>query len=79
MKFYGVTSSMLVALGYNPDRQELVAQFDAETYYLYKEVSPTIVVQVLFADSVGQTFNKLVKKGKGISYEKLTPSQAAAL
>jgi len=78
VKYYGATSSMMVAIGYNPETEVLVAQFDLDTYYRYDGVPPGIVATVMFATSVGKAFNVLIKKGK-FPYHKIDAATAAAL
>jgi hypothetical protein len=63
MRFLPLQSKLIAGIGYDPDTHDLVAQFDKDTYYVYNDVPPEIVVQVLFSASHGSTFDRLVKKG----------------
>ena len=78
MKYYGVTSSSMVAIGYNQETEVLVAQFNAETYYRYDGVPPELVATVMFSPSLGKAFNTLIKKGN-FPYQKINGEVAAAL
>ena len=82
MKYYGVTSSMMVAIGYNPETEVLVVQFNEETYYRYDMVPAGLVPRIMFAPSIGKAFNKLIKDQRGAlvgSYQKIDAATAAAL
>lgn len=82
MKYIPVQSSMIDALGYNPDTRELVVQFSAKnedsepSYYSYQNVDPHTVTLVLFAESVGKAFIEHVKN-KPFSYIRLTSADEA--
>lgn len=74
-QFIPVVSSMLSAVKYNRERGRLVVQFDVDTWYEYDGVPSDVVLDMLFADSIGQAFDRLVKKG-GFSYRRVNPAQA---
>jgi hypothetical protein len=67
---------MIAALGWNPETGRLVAQF-GEIFYEYDGVSSDIAARVIFADSIGKTFDALIKKG-GVKYRQITAEQAFA-
>jgi hypothetical protein len=67
---------MVAALGWNPETGRLVAQF-GEAFYEYDGVSADVAARVIFADSIGKTFDALIKKG-GVKYRQITAEQAFA-
>ncbi len=78
MKFIPVVSSMVAAVKYSPDSGRLVVQFpgDGQTvYWEYLGVPHSLVLQFLFADSLGRAFALLIKKG-GFENRRVTPQQA---
>lgn len=80
-KFLPLRSSKLIALWYDTASQELITQFDADTYYLYEPVEPALVLDVIFADSHGKAFHELIetpalKRTSGISYLRMTREEA---
>jgi hypothetical protein len=77
MKFIPVVSSMIAAVKYDVATGRLVVQFGPDSFYEYENIPTSIVVQFLFADSLGAAFTKLVKQGHFI-YRKITPEQAHA-
>lgn len=80
MKFIPLRSSMLIGVGYDPDQQLLVAQFDPDTFYSYSNVPPEKVVRVLFAESHGQEFTRLIKNAPDEHpYRKLTKEEIEVL
>lgn len=74
-RFVPVVSAALVAVKYERERSRLVVQFGEDTFYEYDGVSPEVVLDFLFADSIGSAFDALVKKG-GFQYRKLRAADA---
>jgi hypothetical protein len=64
-----VESSNISKLGYDNVNKIMHVEFKSGTRYRYFDVTYQIYTRVLNADSVGSTFNLLVKKG-GFKYEK---------
>jgi hypothetical protein len=75
-QFVPVVSSALAAVKYDRETQRLVIQF-GDVFYEYDTVSSDVVVDFLFADSIGSAFSTLVKKG-GFAFRKITAAQAHA-
>lgn len=75
MKLIPVTSSMFMAIGWSPKTKNMVVQFSPDSLYLYEEVSPDIAAEIMYADSQGATFHRLVKS-KSISWQKIGLEQA---
>jgi hypothetical protein len=75
-KFVPVVSSALVAVKYDREQAQLTIQF-GETFYEYDGVPADVVVDFMFADSIGSAFSTLVIKG-GFTYRKIAAGQAHA-
>jgi hypothetical protein len=75
-KMVPVVSSMVVAIGWNPETLKLTAQF-GDQFYEYDNVPADVAATVIFSESIGSTFNTLIKKG-GFNYRKITSDQASA-
>ena len=56
-----VTSSNIQGFEYNRKTGTLTVHFNNGTVYDYRNVEASTVVSVLFADSVGSEFNRLIK------------------
>lgn len=56
MIMQAVQSSNIKGVGYDPDAQELVVEFNKGGRYKYKGVPPHVYAQLLEADSVGRYF-----------------------
>jgi hypothetical protein len=56
-----VASSNIRSVGYNIEKQILEVEFGGGSVYHYKEVGPTEVVQLIFAESLGNYFAKNIK------------------
>lgn len=79
MRLIPVVSSMLAALGYNADREILVAQFNKDgSYYQYNGVPEGVFVSVITAESQGLAFDQFVKRG-GYFFKRVTPEEVNAL
>ena len=61
MEMKKVNSSNLAAIGYNPDKQELVVRFHSGTQYRYHSVSPEVYEAFLEAKSMGIFFVREVR------------------
>lgn len=61
MKPYIVTSTNIKSVGYDLKKQELTITFHGGSKYLYKDIKPDAVCNLLFADSVGSHFHKNIK------------------
>jgi len=72
MKYQDVTSSNLRCVGYDETCQVLEVEFKNDTTYQYAFVTPEVYKAVLEAESVGSALDKLVKKGPGIVYRRLS-------
>lgn len=73
-QFVPVVSSALSAVRYDRETKRLVIQF-GDAYFEYTDVSSDVVVDFMFADSIGSSFDKLVKKA-GFSFRRITVEQA---
>ena len=74
MAFVPVVSAALTAVHYEREQQRLVVQF-GESWYEYDHVPGDVVLDVMFADSIGSTFDRLIKKG-GFSFRKIPSAEA---
>lgn len=77
MKFLPVQSKKLIALGYNPDTRNCVAQFGPDDYYLYEHVDHRVIILTLYADSVGKAFVQFIERKH--SFRKTTIHEAQNL
>lgn len=75
MAFVPVVSAALTAVHYEREQRRLVVQFGEEAVYEYDDVPSDVVLDFMFADSIGSTFDRLVKKG-GYSFRKIPATQA---
>lgn len=74
-KFVPVVSSALAAVKYDRERARLVVQYGEDSFYEYDAVPGDVVLDFLFADSMGSAFSTLVKKG-GFQFRKISPTDA---
>ena len=74
MAFVPVVSASLTAVHYEREQQRLVVQF-GESWYEYDAVPGDVVLDVMFADSIGSTFDRLIKKG-GFPFRKIPATEA---
>ncbi len=74
-QFIPVVSSMMAAVRYDRERSELTVQFSEDAFFTYSDVPSDIVVDFLFADSIGSAFNSIVKKG-GFEFERIPAKDA---
>ena len=70
MAFLPVVSSMVSRLQYDRNTRVLTAVF-RDRFYAYADVPADVVLDVLFADSIGSTFDKLIKKG-GFAFQEIS-------
>ena len=61
MKRKTVKSSNINSIGYIAEKQVLELEFSNGAVYHYKEVGPAEVVQIIFAESLGNYFAKNIK------------------
>lgn len=69
MKRLSVKSSTIKSIGYNYSFKELEVEFIRGAIYRYQDVDSNVVCNLLFAESIGQYFNKNV--AKNFKYEKV--------
>ena len=74
MAFVPVVSAALTSVHYNREQRRLVVLF-GESVYEYTDVPGDIVLDFMFADSIGSTFDRLVKKG-GYAFRKIPAIEA---
>jgi hypothetical protein len=60
---------------YERETARLVVQFGEDSFYEYDAVPGDVVLDFMFADSIGSAFATLVKKG-GFQFRKLPADQA---
>lgn len=70
-QFLPVVSSALTAVKYDRETSTLVVQFQEGVHYEYTDVPSDVVLDVLFADSIGKALDALVKKA-GFKYRRLS-------
>jgi hypothetical protein len=61
MELHPVTSSNIKAVGYDPDTQRLVVQFNSGKKYAYADVPPEVHKEFLDAKSMGIFFTREVR------------------
>jgi hypothetical protein len=61
MELHRVQSSVLAAVGYDPDRSVLEARFRTGRIYHYFDVPPGVFETLLAAPSAGRFFNKAIR------------------
>lgn len=61
MDMQPVSSSNIAAIGYEADTQTLGVRFNNGTTWHYEEVPQEVFDELSGAESVGRTFNQLVK------------------
>lgn len=70
MKSYAVESSNVKAIAYDPNAKNLVVTFHSDASYLYENVEASLVGNLLFAESIGATFNDSIKQHKCTKQDK---------
>ena len=73
-QFVPVVSSALSAVRYDRELGRLIVQF-GEDYFEYDAVPSDVVVDFMFADSIGSSFATLVKKG-GFAFRRISQETA---
>ena len=76
-KLLPVMSAALTAVQYDRETSRLVVQFGEGIFYEYAAVPGDVVLDILFADSIGKAFDALVKKG-GYQYYKIPAEDVVA-
>jgi hypothetical protein len=66
-----VASSSIRTIGHDPGTNELHVEFASGACYAYKNVPQALFDKLLTAESIGNAFHHLVKKG-GFPFEKLS-------
>lgn len=74
-QFVPVVSSALTAVKFDRETGQLIVQFGENSFYEYDGVSGDVVLDFMFADSIGRTFDTLVKKG-GFSFRRIPAEEA---
>lgn len=65
MRMVHVTSSMIATVGYDPDQELMVVQFQNGKVYRYDGVPSGVFISVATdRESVGQAFNKHIRSKK---------------
>lgn len=75
-KFIPVVSTAMTAVYYDRETTTLRVRFGEEAFFEYDNVSGDIVLDFMFADSIGREFDRLVKKGN-FSFRRISNTQAA--
>ncbi len=75
-KFVPVVSAAITAVKFDREARKLVVQF-GEAFYEYDGVPGDVVLDFMFADSIGSSFDALVKKG-GFTFRRIPSEQALA-
>lgn len=76
-KFIPIVSSAMVAVKYEREQARLTVQFGEDVFYEYDSVPGDVVLDFLFADSIGSAFAALVKK-PGFAFRKLPANRPRA-
>lgn len=63
MQSYLLKSSNIDEIGYDLNTLTLQVRFKNSSIYEYSNVPHDVVMEVLFGESVGREFNRLIKKG----------------
>ena len=79
MRLVHVTSSMISTVGFDPDQEIMVVQFQNGKTYRYDGVPAGVFISVLTdRESVGKSFNHHIRKGK-YPYREIKLDEAEAL
>jgi hypothetical protein len=70
MIVYPVSSGNIERIGYDQEMRHLLVQFHSGQWYVYDFVPVDVFGELLAAESVGKSFNVLVKQG-GFPYRKV--------
>lgn len=74
-KFIPVVSSKMTSLKYDRAQSKLVVQFGESTFYEYDNVPGDVVLDFLFADSIGSAFSAMIEK-QGYAYRRIPADEA---
>lgn len=66
MRKYKVESSNIDSISYDPGTKELIITFNNGNSYSYQGISPGLVCNLLFAESIGKKFHDSIKIHKAI-------------
>ncbi len=61
-----VTSSNILAVGYDKETTTLYITFKSNKTYLYDRVPASVYEELMAADSVGKYFNQFIKNNYGV-------------
>ena len=66
MRKYKVESSNIDSVSYDPKTSELIIKFKNGNSYSYPGMSPAIVCNLLFSDSIGKKFHDSIRIHKAV-------------
>ena len=69
MKLIKVESSNIAKVGYDQSKKILAIQFESGKTYNYADVPANVVLDFLFADSLGKYFNTQIKEKYAVKQE----------
>jgi hypothetical protein len=71
MEMQAVSSSNVLAVGYDPETKTLTVKFKSGAVYQYPRIEPEMFDKLLAAESVGRFVNMIVRSGnhKGVKLE----------
>ena len=76
-KFVPVVSAAITAVKFDRESGRLFVNFSEDLVYEYDGVPGDVVLDFMFADSIGGTFDALVKKGE-FSFKRVPLAEANA-
>lgn len=69
MRTYKVESSNIDSVAYDINTKELIITFKNGNSYSYPGMAPSIVCNLLFADSIGKKFHDSIKIHKAVKID----------
>jgi hypothetical protein len=69
MEVIDVKSKIILKIGYDEEKQELVVVFKTGKRYLYHNVSKSEYKAIIEAESIGSAFTSIIKNDKSKTYE----------
>lgn len=69
MEVIDVKSKIILKIGYDEEKQELVVVFKTGKRYLYHNVSKSEYKAIIEAESIGSAFTSIIKNYKSKTYE----------
>jgi len=69
MEVIDVKSKIILKIGYDEEKQELVVVFKTGKRYLYHNVSKREYKAIIEAESIGSAFTSIIKNDKSKTYE----------